>query len=210
MRLFGIVILILVLFSCKKESGEERNSLWLKCAINDTDYLIESNEGKGIYADSRYIIDYDNTGSDSITALLMAYCLDNNHDYVFVTIRKTLPPAFYDSISSQVEFKSYDDFRDAFPIGDVPFVTLNNDIEDGVIIEYQSDNGVRMSSGNDDFQHSNFVNCSFRITSTERFYSFRHEKDGLRVFANFEATLYNGQGDSIRIEDADCALLFVP
>ena len=56
--------------------------------------------------------------------------------------------------------------------------------------------------------HSNFYNSSFEITAVEKFYYQKQAQDAVRVFANFEATLYNGTGDSLRIDDGSLVMLF--
>ncbi|CAG5087575.1 hypothetical protein CRYO30217_03517 [Parvicella tangerina] len=114
---------------------------------------------------------------------------------------------FTDSLADK-QYKYFNDFRNKFFVGEYDFSIQSKEIE-GISIESYF-NGVFWSSREFDPNHSLFYNSYFEVTDFERFYSYEAKKDGLRVFANFNATLYNGQGDSIRIENADCAMLFVP
>lgn len=193
--------------SCKKQVKEDHSAFWMSCKIDGVHYSVESNEGRAINSNTYY---YLNTTKDSISTTFYGYSLDSNDTFVTVTFRRSFPTILFDTSLYSPSFKSYNDFRSVFQLGVHPFVMLNSD-DDGVLLYYQTDKGnTRLGTGNYDVNHSNFSNCNFEIFAVERYYSSKYKKDGVRVFANFDATLFEGQGDSIRIENAEFALLFVP
>lgn len=221
MRLIIICISIVFLVSCRKEYKEVESALWIVYNLDGETVSVEGNEVSSrsvsfsgapyIWTNNRFIEPYNPNSVDSTQCEFECSTLDTNGNFVWITFRNTLPDYFFEGDSNNLSFKSFNDFRNLFDPGSVEFVKSSGYyFPDGVIVYYQDKDNVVYNTGYDYPNNTNGINSSFEITAAERFYSFEHEKDGLRVFAKFSATLYREPTDSIRIENADCALLFVP
>jgi hypothetical protein len=118
---------------------------------------------------------------------------------------------YNDSLSNGIKFHNYDLFFNILSGGTSPLLTGNFPVQNGIKIELYNQDGYWHSDSTSTTElHSNYYNSNFTIEKIEPFYSQLGDKgsQAIRVFADFSVTLYNDSKDSIRIENAKCAIVF--
>jgi len=217
-RFYIAIILIIGILGCDKNTDlEERTSLRLSYQIGDTEYSDEGNETFYRKSEEDLIFGFYNASYSNNSILQVGYItkvfgtrfkLPKTGRRMDVEIKKEIDTLLLDSSR---RLKNFNDYEFVFTLGSHLYSDYGP--KDGVSISYWQD-GKRWFSGKHFginqtvLNHSNFYNSTFEITTVERFYSHAISADVLRVFANFDVTLYNNNSDSLRIENGSFVMLF--
>jgi hypothetical protein len=218
-----IFVLVYNLFSCSKIDEEEHYSLYLKYNINENEQVsFKGNEGGELSSDTKNIQffsaglvrSYDQTNQILKMSLFTQFFFDTDKLNIY-TITYNYDENFHkiDTTNAKIKYKIFEDLKNVFLKDSLSFFSSVNNIE-GITFNIQEDNDIVWTSfdfinSNSISVHGNFANSYFRIKDVERMYSFGSKSDGVRVFADFQVTLYNEHNDSIVLKNGNCALFFV-
>jgi len=208
---------LLSLLSCHKEMDRSKpSSLSLSFVESGTFYSFEGNEQVGVLAvdslkfkSKQYSL--SNTLSDSANLFYSTSCgyYVGSDAYLmdfYFTIREDKKHLYEDSLDWH--YSDFDSFKNNFEVGDLGFKDFD-EIGFGINISLVGATDIWSSSQNVT-NHSNYYNSKFVITEIENYYSYEHDKMGLRIFADFDITLYNANSDSLRLEDGSLVMLVTP
>jgi hypothetical protein len=216
--LLAFSILIILLCSCYKENGFKnyRNQFYCEYKEDGVSVLIEGHEYEA--NDFKFVSNIGRTYNvnqlDTFYFRFNSYILDLNEVPLFlypgkfsIELTKKLTPFYlnedYNLISSNylrkffVEDSVYD------------FAKINDD--EGINISVRVDTTIYNTIeyyGNQIKPNYNDLNNYYRIIYVEDFYSQLYEKKVIRVTAEFSATVFNYQGDSIRIDNGKICSLY--
>jgi len=211
MKIIIVLLTVLILVGCKKEVEVEKSyALSLSFSSENKLYIFDKHDEATYSNRARFgaykalaffpeLLDFRSTFSE--------HTLDGVD--IRFSFRQTKDSVLLDTAYRR--YRNYDDFKKLFTLGTHPFADAWN--QSGLSITYIKNNELwvteRIYWNNVPIAtHSNFYNSSFEITAVEKFFYEKQSEDAVRVFANFEVTLYNQAGDSLQLEDGSFVMLF--
>ncbi len=213
MKIVNIIIVGLLLLSCKKEVGFEKNYAFsIEYKLDGELYVFDKHDDATASNPARFGA-YNGTSTSSFFQFLEFRSTFSEHIIGGADIRFSYRRSG-DSLlldSAYRRYRNYNDFKAIFSIGEHSFADAWN--QEGISISYIKNGELWVSErvywNNQPIPtHSSFYNSSFEISAVEKFYYEKQAEDAVRVFASFEATLYNETGDSLRIDDGSFEMLF--
>ncbi len=214
--LFILMIIIISVFSCKKDDVDDNNTDYefssFNASINGIDVIIKE-DTINIFSNS---VKTKSTGV--IDDLIMGFYMslgplvgnaDSIRNLINIEFNNNISLSDLDNNNDISEMK----FRDLLKVGQYPFTYIPSE-QSGVIVSYYDKNGVNWisdkyfsvagNSGDTIPLIPDYTNFNFEIiesTTIQPPYPFYQW--GQKLHINFDCYLYNINGDSIKIENAE-------
>ena len=222
-QISGILFLLFLIHSCKKQTLEEdnsdnidSNSFYLKFNLNGKTFeyygkeygehpIFISANGYGPFYQDKYMLEYESS------CLIKTGDLSSQFSISFVNYIDT---SLLDHTKDYKVFKNYDDFTNIFEVGEKAIKTESYSTDtNGVVIQYFDNSNTYWCFcdpySNPPINPQNSINdyYKYEIISSGNYFSL-YQGNTIVVKANFNCVLYNSIGDSIIIENGTLKSLY--